>query len=105
MANIFILPILLNAKEASAKRPNNSEVTVHFLHEDHIEGSRLLDTIHESHGKMIMQMEDGEIINGEILDLKDIVRWAIENGYLEQLRELNNGDTSPLSSEPQKRSS
>jgi hypothetical protein len=73
----------------ATQRPDGKEIHIHFLKEG--EGIGLhgdfdqLNELTDRKGVVVVQNQAGGIITGREIYLDDIVGWAIEHGYLEDL--------------------
>jgi len=74
----------------AAQRPDGKDIHIHFLKEGegvgfHGDFDGLMDTTDHETGTVVVQNMAGGIITGREIQLDDIVGWAIQHGFLEDL--------------------
>ena len=88
---LYFLPVFEHEGGVWANRPNGEAARICVLIEDiHFDADRLLEQMEDNAGTappsgLIMQSVAGTILAGQQIYLDDILGWAIEHGYLDEL--------------------
>jgi hypothetical protein len=81
----YFIPVLYCAAGVYASRPDGEKVHVHLLiqgpYDD--DGEKVIETAFGNDGRVVVQSKAGAVIAGRVIDLPDIIGWAIQSGYLE----------------------
>lgn len=82
----YVVPIYQHNGSVIVRRTGIDEVRIRYVFEGlHADGEHLIDATFGARNRDSVKVEcrTGETILGGLLDLDDLIGWAIENGYLE----------------------